>query len=216
MISRPTVPILSLLLLCLAAMPSAAQTPPATPGAEGGSTAASPAAPATGAAPPATDVPAPAPADAPPAAADPAAPRPDENWAVNCAGEGQAKRCTILQNLVAQQGDVQQRLLTVLVQPDGNGGETLLLALPHGLFLPAGAQIQIDGGEPQKLVIQTSDQNGSYAGIALTPELLAALRKGNELKVSFLSALQQAAAVPVTLIGFSAAYDRMRQEMQAN
>ena len=129
---------------------------------------------------------------------------PQENWTVNCAGEGSDKACTMIQNLVTDQ---QQRLLTILLQADQKGGPTLLFVLPHGLFLPAGVQVQIDGGSQQKLVIQTADQNGSYAGLPVTPALLDTLRKGSELKVTFLSAQQKGITVPVTLSGFSKSYE---------
>ena len=142
----------------------------------------------------------PAPATAP--AANPGAPQ--ENWTVNCAGEGSDKSCTMIQNLVTDQ---KQRLLTILLQADQKGDPTLLYVLPHGLFLPAGVQVQIDGGSQQKLVIQTADQNGSYAGLPVTPALLDTLRKGSELKVTFLSAQQKGITVPVTLSGFSKAYE---------
>lgn len=131
-----------------------------------------------------------------------------ESWSVTCDTAGETARCTMLQNLVTQ-NEPQQRLLTVFVQTDPAGTRTLLLALPHGLFLPSGAQIQIDGGEATRLVIQTSDANGAYAGAEMTAELLAALRQGRTLTVTFQSAQRQTIAVPVTLSGFSAAYERL-------
>ena len=112
----------------------------------------------------------------------------------------------MLQNLVADQGQGQQRLLTVMVQPGADNLRALLLALPHGLFLPTGVQMQIDKGEAQKLVIQTADQNGSYAGTSLDAPLLDRLKAGSSLEVTFQSAQQQAVTVPVTLAGFSSAY----------
>ncbi|WP_224000939.1 invasion associated locus B family protein [Aureimonas sp. SA4125] len=150
--------------------------------------------------------PAQVPAPAPAPAAKAGAAVPERNWQVNCSGDGEARRCTVLQNLVADQGKGQQRLLTVMVQPGADNLPALLLALPHGLFLPAGVQMQIDKGEAQKLVIQTADQNGSYAGAALDAALLDRLKAGSALDVTFQSAQQQAVTVPVTLVGFSAAY----------
>jgi invasion protein IalB len=144
--------------------------------------------------------------DAAPAAPPAEAAAPGPNWQVNCEGEGDARRCTVLQNLVADQGQGQQRLLTVMVQPGADNQPALLLALPHGLFLPAGVQLQVDKGEAEKLVIQTADQNGSYAGTALETAMLDRLKAGSTLEVTFQSAQQQAVTVPVTLAGFSAAF----------
>jgi invasion protein IalB len=152
-------------------------------------------------------------ADAPPATQPPAQlgeqSQAQDNWVVVCdpPADGAEKRCTLLQNLAVRSGETQQRLLTVLVQRQpGRDGMMLLLSLPHGLFLPAGAQIQVDEGEPSKIVIQTSDATGSYAATELTPELLEALRRGQVLKVGMMSADQRGITVPVTLIGFSKGY----------
>lgn len=63
-------------------------------------------------------------------------------------------------------------MLTVTVRREKtNGGLAVLLALTHGLFLPSGASYQIDTGQKATVAIQTSDQNGAYAAVPLTPEL---------------------------------------------
>jgi invasion protein IalB len=145
----------------------------------------------------------------PPAAS--AGPGEQKNWIVHCGppAAGAPERCTMLQNLTVKSGDQQNRLLTVLIQAQPDSEEyILLLSLPHGLFLPAGAQIQIDEGKPEKIVIQTSDVNGSYAGTKLTPQLLADLRKGQTLKVTMLSANQKGFTIPVTLAGFGPTYEQ--------
>ncbi|NDV88265.1 invasion associated locus B family protein [Aurantimonas aggregata] len=185
--------VLSLALVGVSGLPAMSQTtPPASP-------------------PPISQVQTPAPSpsgSAAPAPSDPAATaEAGPNWRVNCDGEGEARRCTVLQNLVADQGQGQQRLLTVMIQPGADAQPALLLALPHGLFLPAGVQLQIDEGEAQKLVIQTADQNGSYAGTALDTGLIDRLKRGSALAVTFQSAQQQPVTVPVTLAGFSAAFE---------
>lgn len=132
------------------------------------------------------------------------------NWVVQCseAKEGKPKQCRTLQNIVMQKTG--QRLLTVVVEPrDKAPNHALVLALPHGVFLPAGASIQVDDGKPAPMVIQTSDANGAYAGMAITDELLASMKKGETLKIAFKTAQRQDLAVPVTLIGFTAAYSQL-------
>lgn len=133
-----------------------------------------------------------------------------ENWVLQCseATEKAPKSCRVLQNIVMK--DSGQRLLTVVVEPrEGAPNHALVLALPHGVFLPAGAAIRVDEGEPTPLVIQTSDANGAYAGTAISDDLLASLKKGQRLIIAFKTAQQQDLAVPVTLIGFTAAYTKL-------
>ncbi|MBC2857767.1 invasion associated locus B family protein [Stappia sp. 28M-7] len=149
------------------------------------------------------------------ATAQDAAPKPAEgaaapNWIVQCseATDKAPKRCRALQNIVMQEGG--QRLLTVVVEPrEGAPNHALVLALPHGVFLPAGTQIRVDEGEPVPMAIQTSDANGAYAGTAISDELLASLKKGQRLIVAFKTAQQQDLAIPVTLIGFTSAYGQL-------
>ncbi|MBC01236.1 MAG: invasion associated locus B family protein [Rhodobacteraceae bacterium] len=132
---------------------------------------------------------------------------PAQNWVVQC-GEETPKRCRVVQNIVMQKTN--QRLLTVVVEPrEGAPNHALVLALPHGVFLPAGATVKVDEGEPSPMVIQTSDANGAYAGMAISDELLASLKKGTQLTVAFKTAQRQDIAVPVTLIGFTAAYTQL-------
>lgn len=148
---------------------------------------------------------------APQAPAGQAGPAAGENWVVQCseATEQAPKRCRALQNIVMKEGG--QRLLTVVIEPrDGAPNHALVVALPHGVFLPAGAVLKVDqDGPEQAMVIQTSDANGAYAGMAIPDELLAAMKKGERLIVAFKTAQQQDLAIPVTLIGFTAAYNQL-------
>ncbi|MGX7875863.1 invasion associated locus B family protein [Mesorhizobium sp. ORM6] len=76
-------------------------------------------------------------------------------------------QCQVSQNLT--EAKTGQRGLTVTVRRDnGNDGSlAMLLALPHGLFLPSGASYQIDQGQKTVIAIQTSDhpQAGHHAGV---------------------------------------------------
>jgi invasion protein IalB len=130
---------------------------------------------------------------------------------VDCFGEAEARQCAALQEIGVETDGQLQRLLTVMVQSDGADGESLILALPHGLLFPAGVQVSVDGGAATPVTVQTSDVSGAYGGATLTPELAASMRAGTQMQVSFASVDQERMAVPVTLTGFSAAYD-MRQQ----
>jgi len=134
-------------------------------------------------------------------------------WVYACdeAAENTAKRCRIMQNLTLKRGEAQQRLLTVIIreQPEAKP-HALLLALPHGLFHPAGVELKIDGNKPSRLVIQTSDAKGAYAGTEMTDALAAAMKKGDKMTVTFQSAQRKSVSVPVTLRGFTAAYNKLK------
>ncbi|MBT1156768.1 invasion associated locus B family protein [Aminobacter anthyllidis] len=143
----------------------------------------------------------------------PADPKPAEAnpWAVNCASGATINelQCQVSQNLT--ESKTGQRVLTVTIRKENDkGGLAMLLALPHGLFLPSGASYQIDQGEKVVIAIQTSDQNGAYAAAPLTPELITAMKAGTNLNVGMESVTRKPVAIPVSLAGFTAAIDKLQ------
>lgn len=134
------------------------------------------------------------------------------NWLVNCANTGAngALNCRMTQTLFVAK--TRKRLLQVTVNaPAATAGSkpTLLIMLPHGLYLPAGIALKVDTEKEKKLVIQTADANGSYAGLALEESLLSKLQKGTKLTVSMVSSKKQRLNIPVSLAGFSSSYKRL-------
>ena len=85
-----------------------------------------------------------------------------------------------------------------------------LVQLPLGLNLPAGAKLQVDDGKVIDMPIQTCENRGCYANTPVTPELLAALKAGKQLKVSFQNLGKETLTVPMPLVDFSAAYDKIK------
>ncbi|MFD9899475.1 invasion associated locus B family protein [Mesorhizobium sp. UC74_2] len=132
-------------------------------------------------------------------------------WVVNCAsgGSGTDLECQASQNLTESKTGQRVLTLTVRRQAD-NGSLAMLLALPHGLFLPAGASYQIDSGNKAPVAIQTSDQNGAYAAVPLTPELLTGLKSGTTLSIGMESVTRKPVTIPVSLKGFTAAVDKLQ------
>jgi invasion protein IalB len=82
----------------------------------------------------------------------------------------------------------------------------MMIRAPVGLYLPAGIGVQIDEGKVDRLVIQTCDLKGCYAGTAISPELLSAMKAGSRFVVSFQNLARQDIAVPLTLARFTEAY----------
>ncbi|WP_245442049.1 invasion associated locus B family protein [Mesorhizobium hawassense] len=146
--------------------------------------------------------------DATPAETKPADVNP---WAVNCSSgsTGTELQCQVSQNLT--EAKTGQRVLTVTVRrQQGAQGFAMLLALPHGLFLPSGASYQIDSGKKATVAIQTSDQNGAYAAVPLSAELIKAMRSGTALNVGMESVTRKPVTIPVSLKGFGAAIDKVQ------
>ncbi len=133
-----------------------------------------------------------------------------DGWTVSCAGEDAARACAAQQTVYVLENGVTQRLLTILIQPDGEGGEGLLLALPHDVLFTAGIQVSVDAGTATLVPVQTSDPAGAYAITPLRDPLLSAMRGGIELEITFTTVERHTLTVPVSLEGFTAAFDNRR------
>lgn len=127
------------------------------------------------------------------------------DWVVQCAdASNQEFRCQIAQTLTAD--GTGQHVMTMIVRRDEEtGGLTALVRLPHGLFLPAGIALQVDGGAPVRAAIQTSDASGVYASVPLTAVLAGAMKAGRSMSVAMQSVKREPIALTVSLTGFTAA-----------
>lgn len=146
----------------------------------------------------------------PKAAESNAKPADSNPWAVNCSSGSATTelQCQVSQNLT--EAKTGQRVLTVTVRRDnGNGSLAMLLALPHGLFLPSGASFQIDQGQKTTIAIQTSDQNGAYAATPLSADLIKAMKSGTNLNIGMESVTRKPVTIPVSLAGFTAAVAKL-------
>ena len=131
-------------------------------------------------------------------------------WEVSCRknADGALTGCQLSQHVVIKKTG--QRLLSVIVEPrPTETGLSLLLVMSHGVFLPAGIALEAPGVEPVKLEYRLSDADGVYAVATLTDILLQALKTGDALKVTVMSASRQRVAIPVSLKGFTAAFDKL-------
>lgn len=157
------------------------------------------------AAPAAKTAPAKAAAKQAPAAAAQAAQIP---WVVNCASTTGHMACEAVQSLTIEKTG--QLLLSVSVRvPAGSKTGAMMLHLPHGIFLPDGIALTVDGAAPQKQPVQMCDQKGCYVGLALDEALLKSLQTGKTLAVTFKSLEKKDIMVPVSLGGFKEAYAKL-------
>jgi invasion protein IalB len=147
-----------------------------------------------------------APADA---GAAPAPPPP--GWIARC---GSASRdapleCAIEQNAVLPRTGQLVVAVNIRVPADSHL-PSALIQLPLGLNIPNGAKLQVDDGKAADLQIQTCEARGCYAGTAIAPDLLAAMKSGKQLKISFQNLNKETLTVPLPLADFAAAYDKIK------
>jgi invasion protein IalB len=136
---------------------------------------------------------------------------PPPGWTARC---GSASRdapleCAIEQSAVLPRTGQLVILVNIRVPADTHT-PSALIQLPLGLNLPGGAKLQVDDGKTADLQIQTCEARGCYAGTAIAPDLLTAMKSGKQLKVSFQNLNKETLTVPLPLADFAAAYDKIK------
>ena len=184
--------------------PKIAQAPAPAPAAPKAAPKAPPKAPA---APPA--------AQAPPAGA-PAAAQPQEQqvqliyapWTKFClkGQEAGAKQvCFTGKDGRIESG--QPVIAAVIIEPEGEPKKLLRVTLPLGMQLVHGTRIIVDSNAPLQGPYVICFQNGCMSDYEATPELIASLKKGQNLVVQAINSNGAPLTLPLPLAEFAKAYD---------
>jgi len=148
-----------------------------------------------------------------PAAAPAAAPAqlPAGTWSSRCSVERRDAPldCSVEQSAYVTNtgqlvGSFGVRILPETRQP------AMLVMIPLGLYLPFGAHIQVDDRPAQTLPLQTCDNRGCFAGAPVSGDLLAALKSGKRLAVSFQNLARQTMTIQYSLQNFAEAYQKVQ------
>lgn len=118
--------------------------------------------------------------------------------------------CQIVQTLTEKSSDRPVLQVAVGYLPEAEKPVAAIL-LPLGVWLPPGLQLQVDDGKAGRVPFEACDPNGCHAGVELDDEFLAMMKKGNELNVTFAGRNRKGITVPVSLQGFTAALDSLKQ-----
>jgi len=132
-------------------------------------------------------------------------------WVARCssASRGAPLECAIEQSAVLTKTGQLIVLVNVRV-PAETRAPIAMVQLPLGLNLPAGAKIQVDDGKTSELQIQTCEARGCYANLQISPDVLAALKSGKQLKVSFQNLAKETITIPMPLADFATAYEKIK------
>jgi invasion protein IalB len=194
-----------------------AQTPAPAPGAPTAAPKAKAAAPK--AAPkgaPAAPAPA-AQAAPPPAAAAPAAGAPPADQQIQLIYAPWTKFCLKGQDANAKQvcftgkdGRIesgQPVIAAVVIEPEGETKKILRVTLPLGMQLVHGTRVIIDNNPPAQSPYVICFANGCMSDYDVTPEMIANLKKGQNLVVQAINSNGSPLTLPLPLAEFAKAYD---------
>jgi len=152
----------------------------------------------------------PAPAAAP-SPAEQAAQPPAPGWISRCSSASREAplECAVEETAVLTKTG--QLIVLVNIRVAGDTRQPVaLVQLPLGLNLPVGAKLQVDEGKVVDLQIQTCENRGCYANTPVSPELLAAMKSGKQLKVVFQNLNKEVITIPMPLADFAAAYEKIK------
>jgi invasion protein IalB len=193
-----------------------AQTPAPSPGAPAAAPKAKAAPKAAPKAPPAAPAPtAQAPA-APPAGAPPAAgAQPADQvqliyapWTKFCLkGQDAGAKQVCFTGKDGRIESGQPVIAAVIIEPEGEPKKILRVTLPLGMQLVHGTRVIVDANPPAQSPYVICFANGCMSDYEVTPELLANMKKGQNLVVQAINANGAPLTLPLPLAEFAKAYD---------
>jgi invasion protein IalB len=130
-------------------------------------------------------------------------------WRVECTGDGKSLECRAVQQMIQQQ--TRQMVVQLAVRaPADSKTPVMMVQLPLGLNLAEPLQLKVDTGAVERQQLQTCTPTGCFAGMPLNDKLVAAMRSGTVLKLTFQDANKRPITVDVPLLGFGLALDKAR------
>jgi len=117
--------------------------------------------------------------------------------------------CMVEQRAVITETGQLLILVTVRVPAD-TGKPVLTVRAPLSILLPADVTVDVDGQNAVKLDYQTCDNQGCYAFVPIDDGMLQAMFKGLKLNVTIQNLNKQQLTVPMSLVGFTEVYGRVR------
>ncbi len=95
----------------------------------------------------------------------------------------------------------------VVIEPEGEPKKILRVTLPLGMLLVHGTRIIIDNNTPAQSPYVICFQNGCMSDYDVTPEMVANMKKGQNLVVQAISSNGQPVTLALPLSDFAKAYD---------
>jgi len=136
-----------------------------------------------------------------------AAPTPEAPWAKLCNADPATGKelCLTIQEIRADTG---QFIASATVRTiEGDTKKSLITAVPPGMLLQPGLRVQIDDGEQQEVKYGICFPNACYGELEINDEFIGKLKAGGKLTLTTLNQQAKPVNFPMTLAGFTKAYD---------
>ena len=98
-------------------------------------------------------------------------------------------------------------IAAVIIEPEGEPKKILRVTLPLGMQLVHGTRVIVDSNPPTQSPYVICFANGCMSDYEVTPELLANMKKGQNLVVQAINSNGAPLTLPLPLAEFAKAYD---------
>jgi invasion protein IalB len=98
-------------------------------------------------------------------------------------------------------------IAAVIIEPEGEPKKILRVTLPLGMQLVHGTRVIVDTNAPMQSPYVICFANGCMSDYEVTPELLANMKKGQNLVVQAINSNGAPLTLPLPLAEFAKAYD---------
>ena len=136
---------------------------------------------------------------------DQSAPAAQPEWIKFCGEDPKAKTtvCVVQRELRAATG----QLLAMVTLAENKDKKFVRVAVPPGMLLRPGLQVQIDNNKPTKADYTICIPNLCFAEVEVKADYVASLKAGNNLIVTTLTQQAKPIKFDISLIGFTKSYD---------
>jgi invasion protein IalB len=134
-------------------------------------------------------------------------------WRVECTSDGKILDCRAFLQVVDRAPNRPDQLIVAVIvrRPAESKQPLMVIQFPLGLLnLTEPIQIRVDNGPVDSQPIQTCANVGCLANFTLNDKFLAAMRSGKELKVTGQNIVKKPLELPLPLLGFALAYDKVK------
>ena len=127
-------------------------------------------------------------------------------WYKACSDQGNNKICNVQYQAVASTGQVVTSINLAEISGEISR-KVFQITVPTGRAIPPGIELQVDGKKATKIPYAFCTPRVCAAEVKLDDELVGILKAGGELIITSVNFQGKTNPIPVTLQGFTAAYD---------
>ncbi|MCK5698078.1 MAG: invasion associated locus B family protein [Gammaproteobacteria bacterium] len=134
-----------------------------------------------------------------------------KDWTVVCEESPKTKKkmCNIFQNVTNDKGKVAMQI--AVGYPPEKTTPQALITLPLGVLLPPGVEFLAGSEKATRAPFGVCINNGCIAIVQLDDTLIKGMKGGSKGGVKFVTAQQQVIEIPISLSGFTAAFNSLKK-----